>query len=210
VNALDKQTRPEFALLALGAARRFMQNEFIYREGEPAAHFLQVVDGVVRSTSVRQDGRRFIDAFHVPGDVFGMEIGPYYARSAEAVCPCSVVLYPSHDRALLQAIKDGLAWQIVESLLHGLRQARDHARLVAQASAIEKTSAFLIEWSSRLEESTVVTLAMTRQDIADHLGLSVETLCRCLAQLNRDGLIEMVSARRFRLLDVPALQKMAA
>lgn len=202
--------RPEGALLALGTVRNFAQNEIIYREHDPASHFLQVVSGVVRSTSLREDGRRFIDAFHVAGDMFGMEIGTHHGRSAEAVGACAVVCYPSHDLALQQAIKDGLAMQIVMALMQELKQASDHAQLAAQASAMEKTTAFLIEWANRGDDLSLVTLAMTRQDIGDYLGLSVETVCRCLSQLTRDGLIEMRSARCFRLLDMPALLKMAA
>lgn len=202
--------RPEGTLLALGVVRQVRQNELIYREGDPASHFMQMVGGVARMTSVRRDGSRFIDAFHLSGDVFGMEVGTLYANSAEAVGACSLVAYPAHDRVLLDAISEGFACQIVTALMHDLRQAKEHARLVAQASALEKTSAFLIDWSSRTERFPLITLPMTRQDIADYLGLSGETLCRCLAQLHRERLIEMLSPRRFKLLDAPALRKMAA
>jgi len=205
-----RQLRPEGALLAMGTLRQFSAKDVVYREGDPADHFLQVVEGIVRSTSVREDGRRFIDAFYVAGDVFGLELGTHYGRSAEAVCASSVVLYPSRDFAALETGKDGLAGQILVALMQELRQVKYHARLMAQASAAGKTSAFLLEWSRRSHMPSVLTLAMPRQDIADHMGLSVEALCRCLAQLNRDRLIETISARSFRLLDVPALQMMTA
>jgi CRP/FNR family nitrogen fixation transcriptional regulator len=210
MSSSELQIRPDGALRAVGTVRNFLPKELIYREGDRARHFLQVVEGVVRSISLLENGRRYVDAFHVPGDVFGMDVGPHYARSAEAVCACAVVLYPSNDLALPALLEGGLAGQLITALLQELRQAKDHARLMALASAVQKTAAFLVEWSSRTGGSPVVTLAMPRQDLADHLGLTVDVLCRCLAQLNRDRLIEALSVRRFKLLDIPALRLMTA
>jgi CRP/FNR family nitrogen fixation transcriptional regulator len=202
------QFQPHGPLLALGTVKHFTQDQALYREGDPASYFMQLMGGVVRSVYLQRDGRRFIEAFHMSGDVFGMEAGAHYAKSAEAVCPCSAVFYPLQDIALLNAGKDGLSWQVFDTMQRELQQARDHARLLSRANAWEKTGAFLLEYSSRAGGWPLVTLAMTRQDIGDYLGLTVETVSRTLAQLHRAGLIEMLAARSIRLLDIPALREM--
>jgi len=190
------------ALRALGTVRHFAPDQPLFREGDPAGHFMQMITGVVRSFCLLRDGRRYIDAFYADGDVFGMDAGPCQARAAEAVCACSVVFYPRH---ICEAVP---SQQIFAAMMLGLRQAQDHARLLGRASAMEKTAAFLLEWSGRAETWPMITLAMTRADIADYLGMTVETVCRCLAQLNRDGLIQILSARCIKLVDLAALRAM--
>jgi CRP-like cAMP-binding protein len=85
-------------------------------------------------------------------------------------------------------------------------QARDHARLLGRFSAMEKLSAFLVECSARSKVRDHITLEMRRQDIADYLGLTVETVSRCLARLKRDRMIEFVSSRHLKLLDLVTLR----
>jgi len=191
--------RPASALRALGTVRHFAPEQALFREGDPAGHLMQILSGVVRSAFLRRDGRRYIEAFYASGDIFGMESGPHQARGVEAVCACSVVIYPRHGAEAASS------QQVFAAMILGLRQAQDHARLLGRASAIEKTAAFLLEWSNRAGHGTLLTLAMTRADIADYLGLTVETVCRCLAQLSRDGVIDILSARCIRVVDLAAL-----
>jgi CRP-like cAMP-binding protein len=95
-------------------------------------------------------------------------------------------------------------------MLRGATQARCHARLLGRLRAIEKISSFLLECHVRAHQNPNLTLEMTRQDIADYLGLTVETVSRCLGQLRRNGLITLHSSRRLDLLNIPTLQALSA
>ncbi len=92
------------------------------------------------------------------------------------------------------------------ALMRGIDQARGHAMLLGRCSAIERLCAFLLECAEQSKERRLVTLEMTRQDIADYLGLTVETVSRCFGQLKCRGLIEFVSARQVKLLDPAGLR----
>lgn len=196
--------RHDAAPHAIGAVRYFAADQTIYFEGDLAAHFMLVIDGLVRSCSRFSDGRRFIGAFYAAGEIFGVERRTTYQASAEAVRATAVVFYPAPAGA-----EAGLPGQVVGALMLGIDQARDHARLLGRLSAIEKLAAFLMECSGHAKECRLITLEMTRQDIADYLGLTVETISRCLAQLKCRGLIECVSARQVRLLDLSGLKKIS-
>jgi CRP/FNR family nitrogen fixation transcriptional regulator len=200
------RTRPEPTPPAIGTVRRFAPRQTIFAEGEPATHCMMVIHGVVRSCSSFADGRRFVGAFYAAGDMFGFEGQPAYPAAAEAVCETALALYPAPDWLELAHAPDNLSRQILGALMSSTEQARGHARLLGRLSAIEKMAAFLLEWRERSNQGMLISLEMPRQDIADHLGLTVETVSRCLAQLKRDGLIGLRSSRHLDLLDVPALR----
>lgn len=191
---------------AIGAVRNFTADQTIYREGERAAHFVLVIHGLVRSCSTFSDGRRFIGAFFAGGDIFGFECQATYQSSAEAVCNSTLIFYPARDPVDSSTPPATMPPQVLGSLMLRIAQARDHARLLGRFSAIEKLSAFLLECSQRSKIRDIITLEMTRQDIADYLGLTVETVSRCLARLKRDGVIELISARQLKLLNVGTLR----
>lgn len=193
-------------LRATGPVLQYAQDRAIYDEGEPAEIFLKVVSGVVRTCKFLQDGRRQIDAFHVPGDVFGFEAGASYSLTAEAVSDCSVIAYRWRGLAMLAANHDDLSQQLFSYAMRSLSQAQDHARLLGRASALEKVAAFIIEWSNHSKDRQCVILVMNRHDIADYLGLTVETVSRTLTQLRQDSLIELRSAREIRVIDLPGLK----
>jgi len=191
---------------AIGAVRHFAAEQTICFEGDLAAHFVLIIDGLVRGCSAFPDGRRFIGAFYAAGDFFGVESRPAYQTSAEAVCGTNVIFYPAWNPVEAAGAETGLTRQVLGSLMRGADQARDHARLLGRCNAIERLAAFLLECSEPGKERPLITLEMTRRDIADYLGLTVETVSRSLAQLKRDGLIAFVSARQIRLLNLAALR----
>ncbi len=168
-----------------------------------------VIHGMVRSCSTFSDGRRFIGAFHAAGDMFGLERNPAYLTSAEAICETAVVIYPSPDWFTIVRAQDSLSRQIFGALMLSTDHAREHARLLGRLRAIEKISLFLLECHERSNQGSLVTLEMTRQDIADYLGLTVETVSRCLGQLKRDGLIGFRSSRQINLLDITTLRRLS-
>lgn len=197
-------------LRGIGTVRHFAPQQTIFAEGDPAAHFMLVIHGMVRSCTTFSDGRRFIGAFYAGGDIFGLERNSIYLASAEAVCDTAVVLYPAPDWFNVALAPDALSRQICGAMMLSTDQARGHARLLGRLRAIEKLSVFLLECHARSSDDHFITLEMGRQDVADYLGLTVETVSRCLAQMKREGLIGFRSARQFDLLDVKTLRAMSA
>lgn len=191
--------------LGLGLTLSFDQDREIYGEGEKAVSYYKVVSGVVRTCKFLADGRRQIDAFHVAGDVFGIETGSEHSLSAEAVSDCKVIAYrvPSDGTALR-----AMSPQLVTQLLRNLSRAQGHAVLLCRRSAVEKVASFLLDWARQPASSGMISLAMTRQDIGDYLGLTIETVSRTLSQLERDGVIELPSVRQIRITDLEALTEL--
>jgi CRP/FNR family nitrogen fixation transcriptional regulator len=193
-------------LPSMGPVLHFTQDREIYGEGDVADTLFKVVSGVVRTCKFLSDGRRLIDAFHVAGDIFGVEAGTDYSFSSEAVCDCTVISY--RRRGLeASALQDAaLSQELFSYAMRSLRRAQVHALLLGRRSAIEKVAAFLVDWATHSVERGTVTLEMTRQDIADYLGLTIETVSRTLSQFERDGLIAFSTARQIRLKNPSALR----
>jgi CRP/FNR family nitrogen fixation transcriptional regulator len=205
-------TRPgrESSAPALGATRRLGKDEEVFGEGDRAAFFYKVVSGAVRTSKLLSDGRRQIDAFHLPGDIFGIESGDEHRFSAEAVGDAAVVVY---RRCALDnvASQDGaLAREIVAAMMRSLERAQEHMLLLGRKSALEKIATFLLDLAERAGDDAI-ELPMSRTDIADHLGLTIETVSRSLTELNRNGVIALPAQRRsIRLRDKAALERLRA
>jgi CRP/FNR family nitrogen fixation transcriptional regulator len=190
----------------IGSVLQFVQEREIFAEGKSAEYFYKVVSGVVRTCKFLLDGRRQIEAFHIAGDIFGLEPGLEYRFSAEAVSDCTVIAYRKNgmdaDRALSQ--------DLLSLAMQGMVRAQDHSLLLGRRSAMEKVAGFLLDWAEKTHDHGTVHLAMTRQDIADYLGLTIETVSRTLSQLERDSVIDLPSARQIRLRNLDVLEDLAA
>jgi CRP/FNR family nitrogen fixation transcriptional regulator len=191
-----------------GATLRLARNEELYGEDEPAEYAYQVVSGTVRTCRFSADGNRQIGAFHGKGDVFGLGIGETHRFAAEAVTDATVLMVrrsvvltaATRDVALAQALWVHAAAEIA--------RIEEHSLLLGRRSAGERVASFLLDSASR-SEGGVVELPMSRQDIADYLGLTIETISRTLTQFERDRLIRMQSARRIGLASGSALEQLA-
>jgi CRP/FNR family transcriptional regulator, nitrogen fixation regulation protein len=196
----------QHGLRAIGSALHFDENRAIYAEGDDAAFFFKVASGVVRTCSFLRDGRRQIDAFYNRGDVFGIELGTEHSLSAETVCDSTVISYNRRDLRALAANSEGCSHQLFSYAMQSLALAQRHAFLLGRSCAIEKLAAFLIDWAGYSPGSDVLTLEMPRQDIADYLGLTIETVSRTFAHLEDKALIALPTARRIRLKDLEGLR----
>ena len=197
---------PLAGLSAAGVVLHYAQDRAIYHEGSDAGVFFRVVSGVVRTCAYFSNGRRQIEAFHFAGDVFGFEAGNAQSLSAEAVCSCTVLSY--HWRGPgMPAATERLSRQLLLHAMAGHAQAQRHAIMLGRGSAVEKVAAFLAECVRCPRDHDVITLAVTRQDIADYLGLTIETVSRTLTRLERDGVIEVTAGRTIRVTDPAALQQ---
>ena len=199
---------PLFGSIELaGVTMRFEGNAEIFGEGEPADYVYKVLSGSVRAYRVLNDGRRQITAFHLPGDVFGLEWGEDHSCSAEAINQATVLVV---KRSTLLAAADreaGVARQLWRLTAGALRQSQDHNMLLIK-SAQERVASFLLEMAGRLSGAAAVELPMTRQDIADYLGLTIETVSRTLTQLQGAATIELPASRRIVLRNRSALNRL--
>ncbi len=185
---------------ALGSTRVLAKDEQIFSEGDRAAYFYKVVSGAVRTSKLLSDGRRQIDAFHLPGDIFGIESGEEHRFTAEALGAVTIIVY---RRCSLDSLASGdaaFSRQIVAAMMRSLERAQDHMLLLGRKSAMEKIATFLLDMAERFAETDHVDLPKSRTDIADHLGLTIETVSRSLTQLERQGVIELPAHRRTILL----------
>jgi len=199
---------PTSAVRAVGPVQYFTRDRDIYGEGEDAALFFKVVSGVVRTCKFRSDGRRQIDSFHFAGDLFGLEAGSEHSLCAEAVCDCAVVSYRRRGLETLAESDGALSRQIFSFAMRSLARSQKHALLLGCGTAVEKVAAFLVELAAAAPESTAIALAMTRQDIADYLGLTMETVSRTLSRFERDCLIELPTARQVWIKNLAALRNL--
>jgi CRP/FNR family nitrogen fixation transcriptional regulator len=179
-----------------GIRRTFDRGDEIFVEGGTCSTFYKVVSGTVRTGKLLSDGRRQIDAFHLPGDVFGLESGETHRFTAEAVDKVVVIAYRrSTFGGLVQSDPT-----FMNSMLSSLDRAHDHMVLLGRKTALEKMATFLLEIAARRANADRAELPMQRTDIADHLGLTIETVSRTLTQMVRDGLIRLADAGRTVIL----------
>ncbi len=193
----------------MGAPMSFTRNSEIYGENEPADYLYKVVSGAVRTYKILSDGRRQIEAFYLPGDVFGLEVGEEHNFSAEAISD-STVLVIKRSALVALADRDGdVARQLWTFTARELQRAQNHTLLLIR-SAQERVACFLLEMAERLASVESVDLPMSRQDIADYLGLTIETISRTLTQLETQAAIALPASRRIVLRNRKALSRLNA
>ena len=193
-------TRTAAEAPALGSARCLAKDEPVFAEGDRAAFFYKVVSGAIRTSKLLSDGPRQIDAFHLPGDIFGIESGDEHRFTAEALGSATVIAYRRCGLETLASADAAFSRQIVAAMMRSLERAQDHMLLLGRKSAMEKIATFLLDMAERFAEADHVDLPMSRTDIADHLGLTIETVSRSLTQLERQGVIGLPTHRRTILL----------
>ena len=193
----------------MGAPMRFARNSEIYGEDEPAEYLYQVISGAVRTYRMLDDGRRQISAFYLPGDVFGVEAGDLHLSSAEAVSDAQILVAKrSAVMARAEHEKD-LARQLWMLTVRELQRVQQHS-LALIKSAEERVAGFLLEMAGRSSGGTAIELPMSRQDIADYLGLTIETVSRTFTQFVHSGMIALETTRRIQLRNRSALNRLNA
>ena len=188
-----------------GVTMQFSRDREIYGEREPADRVYKVISGAVRSFRVLADGRRQICDFFLPGDVFGVEAGVDRRASAEAVS--DTVLMVDRRSALVDRSDGGAsANRLWAMAVADLQRSQDHVLALGRRSASERVASFLVDLARRLGDGASVRLPMSRQDIADYLGLTIETVSRAFTQLQGAGLIEMTGCRSVHFCRPHALE----
>jgi CRP/FNR family nitrogen fixation transcriptional regulator len=185
-------------------------NEFTYKKGieiygekEPADYVYQVKNGAVRSYKLLSDGRRQIGAFHLAGDIFGLENGGAHRFTAEAIVDTTVRLIKRRSLELVAESDAMVARNLLSMTSNNLQHAEDHMLLLGRKTSLERVAAFLLEMDKRLTAADVMALPMSRRDIADYLGLTLETVSRALSRLHELGILGFIGTnqRQIMLLD---------
>jgi CRP/FNR family nitrogen fixation transcriptional regulator len=205
-NALPATHRLGDSIDMMGAPMTFGRNEEIYGEREPAEYLYKVISGTVRTYKILADGRRQIQAFHVPGDIFGFEFEDEHAFSAEAISDARILVVKRSAVMALAARNNDAARQLWELTARELQRVQGHVMLLVK-TAQERVVSFLLEMAGRTP-GEAVELPMSRQDIADYLGLTIETVSRTLTSLESAAAIALPSSRRIVLRNHQALSRL--
>jgi CRP/FNR family nitrogen fixation transcriptional regulator len=188
--------RQPAAIVLDGLHLSFDPGETIFDEGQPADRVYQLISGSVRTCRILRDGRRQIEAFHFPGDVFGLESGETYRAAAETLGPA------------LARERGDVARRLLELATESLRRCQDHVLMLGRRTACERVAALLLDLAERTGAHALLDVPMTRQDMADYLGLTIETVSRTFTQFQHDGLIALPTTRKVLLRDREALEAM--
>lgn len=210
VEAPDCDLCAAFATAPHAPRSPFAAGERLFRQGDPVKLVYRVLKGAVVSYRLLSDGRRQVTGFHLPGDFVGLEAGVEHSTTAEALGVVHASAIERADLAQRAATDIGLARALWQVSVRAFHRSEDHALILSRQGATERVVAFLLEFSERLGHPEFIDLPMSRQDIADHVGLTIHTVSRTLSLLQNEGLIEARSARHVRLLQRGRLEAVCA
>jgi CRP/FNR family nitrogen fixation transcriptional regulator len=205
INAwLARETElPVISTLGGQAPNFFPAGSEIYAQGERCNGLYKVEFGAVRVYRLLADGRRQISAFHLPGEMFGFEADTVHHFFAEAICATGI-------RTLRASPGTDLSSELLPMALKGLVRAQEHLLVLGRQNALERIAAFLCDIAERQGGLRQIELPMSRSDIADYLGLTIETVSRVFSKLKQKGVIRLPGLRSVEVTKWRALQDMAA
>lgn len=199
--------------LATCGVRRLEAREHLFCEGDAASHVYRIESGYVCIYKMMPDGRRQVVDFGYPGDLVGLGADAEHATSAHVLGTCRVRAIPAPALHQLARQDAALAMSLYNTLADQLEGTRKLLLSCCQQSAVERLASFLIMLSGRSErkglDGETLFLPMTRSDIGDYLGLTIETVSRTFTKLKAMGLIELSQCTTVRLLDIAALEDLA-
>lgn len=191
----------------MGATMTFSRNAEIFGENEPADYLYKIISGAVRTYKILSDGRRQIGGFYLPGDVFGLEFADEHSLAAEAITDIKVRVIKRSALAALADRNAGTARELYALTACELRRAQARILLLVK-SAQERVASFLLDMAERAAADNAIDLPMSRQDIADYLGLTIETVSRTLTALETAAAIDVPTSRRIVLRNLGALSRL--
>ncbi|MBD3837252.1 helix-turn-helix domain-containing protein [Brevundimonas sp.] len=186
--------------------------EGLIRQGDPAGHVFNITSGSVRVYKLLPDGRRQITGFLFAGDFVGLATGEDYAFSAEAIEDATLCRFRKSDYRALIREAPALESALLERATHELAAAQNQMLLLGRKTALERVASFLLnlpEDPVRPATDGLVRLPMTRAEIADYLGLTIETVSRVFSRLKTTGVIRLVSLHELRIENPDRLAALA-
>lgn len=191
--------------------RKYARGTEIFGAQEPTEYIYQVMEGAVRSYKILSDGRRQIGAFHLAGDIFGLESDDFHRFTAEAIVDTTVRLMKRESLDRVAKTDSAIVRSILRMTTENLQHAENHMLLLGRKTSLERVAAFLVEMDRRQTLAEVLALPMNRRDIADYLGLTLETVSRALSVLKKKGLLKFLgqTQRQIAVLDPAGLTRLA-
>ena len=199
------------ALDKIGIKLRFARNETIFSEGEEGAFSYRVVSGAIRLCKHLIDGRRQISDFVLPGDYCGFLQLDEHRFTAEATSDLEVTAYPHRQVEVLGESMPSMRHRLTDFLSRRLMGIQDHLIMVGWQTAKERVLSFLIRLAENAgaNDSEAVELPMNRQDMADYLGLTIETVSRVVTELKRLRLVTFPELHESTIADIEHVREVA-
>ena len=191
----------------MGATMSFARNSEVFGENEPADYVYCVVSGSVRTYKILNDGRRQVGGFYLPGDIFGLEFVDAHTFSAEAIAESKVLVVKRSALTAIAGRDAAIARELFALTGRELRRVQDRVLFLVK-SAQERVASFLLEMAERACDENIVELPMSRQDIGDYLGLTIETVSRTLTGLDSAAAIEVQAPRQIVLRNRSILNRL--
>ncbi len=197
----------------VGATVAYARGKTIIEQGNPAEYVYKVVSGALRKVNLLPDGRRHIISFLMPGDFFGFAEGADYAHTVEAVADVTLVRYSRRGFEAVLEQDPRAGRQFLGLVCKALSATQDQLLLLGRKSALERMASFLVALSDRAganhTSGAELDLPMNRSDVADYLGLTIETVSRLITRLRSWGIIDTPDAHRIVILKRDALEDLS-
>ncbi|MDE3775601.1 Crp/Fnr family transcriptional regulator [Sinorhizobium meliloti] len=199
------------SLFARQPVERFAPAQAVFWEGDEATHIFEVTVGMLRALRLLGDGRRIIVGFLRPGDLLGVSLKERYLYTVEAVSSVELRRFPRRRFEDEVARHSNLQQQLFSRLRDEMTAAQDQAVLLSRRSAEEKLANFflLMGRNQNCKQTSIVDLPMTRLDIADYLGMTIETVSRTITKLANSGVIATPERRSVTVLKMETLRSLA-
>ncbi len=215
VSVCDALDTADLSRLAAVAAQRSLEKGRVFiEEGEKAADFFNITAGTVKLFKLLPDGRQQITGFAGPGYFLGLAVGETYAFSAEAIEPVRLCRFSRPRLYALMHDLPALEARLLQTACNELVTAQEQMLLLGRKTARERVASFLLLRAAAAapcsHRQTEIRLPMTRAEIADYLGLTIETISRVLSRFRADKRIDLPTPDRVILTDRPWLEDLAA
>lgn len=196
-------------LAAAGAPVKLSPGETLHVEDEPAENCYEVLSGLLKEFNTLSDGRRHVAGFCLPGAFVGLSPMPVYQHTVEAIEECRLLRYPRRTFDAIVSDTPELAQLLLQQVMRRLARVQQRMLALSRLAAVERVGQFLLELAEETQSPCgEIRIQMSRQDMADHLGLTTETVCRALTRLKRENLIRMPSPHRVSLASPNKLRAM--
>ncbi len=204
---------PSAVLDQIGTTVSYARGKTIIEEGNPAEYVYKVVTGALRKIRLLADGRRHINSFLMPGDFFGFAEGHDYSHTVEAVADVTLVRYARRGFDAVLENDPRASRHFLGLVSRTLSATQDHLLLLGRKSALERMATFLLALSDRRgadrNSGAELDLPMNRSDVADYLGLTIETVSRLITRLRSLRVIDTPDAHRIVILKRDALEDLS-
>jgi CRP/FNR family transcriptional regulator len=186
-------------------SQQFAARHDVYGEGDVAREIYEIKSGMVMLYRLLCDGRRQIIEILGQGDIFGLAYGQTHDTSVETLTTTTLKVF---DR---KAAEQDPAMQrlIASATRRQLEAAHNHVLTLGRKTAQEKVASYLMRIQKASGESLNIALPMTRQEIADFLGLTIETVSRVISSFKRNGLVTNLCAERMQIADIETMESLA-